>query len=308
MHAGFLDMLHDAGDEHVAVGIADGVHIHFDGVMQEPVDQHRVVAGNLEHVSRLHGDLQRGFVRHDDHAATAQNVGRAQDDGEPDFLRRGHRFIRRHGGGVLRLLQFEVVEQNLKPLAVFREIDGVGAGAEDRHAFFREHVRQLQRRLAAELHDHAHQRALGLLDSHDLQHVFGRQRLEIETVGGVVIGGDGFRVAVDHDGLETLRRQRERRVAAAIVELDALTDAVGAAAEDDDLLLVRRLGLAFDRAVNCGLIGRIHVRRDRGEFGGAAIDALERRMDVQLAARGTHVFFRRARQLGEARIGEAHGL
>ena len=44
---------------------------------------------------------------------------------------------------------------------------------------------------------------------------------------------DGFRVAVDHDGLEPGLAQRIGRVHAAIVELDPLADAVRAAAEDD---------------------------------------------------------------------------
>jgi hypothetical protein len=39
------------------------------------------------------------------------------------------------------------------------------------------------------------------LDVDDLQHVLGRQRLEIEPVGGVVVGRDRLRIAVDHDGL-----------------------------------------------------------------------------------------------------------
>src|SRR3546814_2288752 len=51
----------------------------------------------------------------------------------------------------------------------------------------------------------------------------------------VVIGRDGFRVAVDHDGLEPGFLQRIGRMDAAIVEFDALADAVRAAAEDDDL-------------------------------------------------------------------------
>ena len=99
---------------------------------------------------------------------------------------------------------------------------------------------ELQRRLAAELDDDADELAGLLLGAQDLQHVLGRQRLEIEPVGGVVVGRDGFRVAVDHDRLEAGLAQRKGRVAAAIVELDALADAVRTAAEDDDLLARRR--------------------------------------------------------------------
>src|SRR3546814_9925723 len=44
--------------------------------------------------------------------------------------------------------------------------------ADDRHAVGFQRARQLERRLAAVLHDHA----LGLLQCHDLQHVLERQR------------------------------------------------------------------------------------------------------------------------------------
>ena len=48
MHAGFLDMLHDAGDEDVAVVVADRIDIDFGGAVEEAVDQHRIVAGDAE--------------------------------------------------------------------------------------------------------------------------------------------------------------------------------------------------------------------------------------------------------------------
>ena len=80
-------------------------------------------------------------------------------------------------------------------------------------------------------------RALGV---DDLEHVLGGERLEIEPVGGVVVGRHRLRIAVDHDGLVADSLQREGGMAAAIVELDALADAVRPAAEDDDLLLVGR--------------------------------------------------------------------
>src|SRR3546814_1948696 len=67
--------------------------------------------------------------------------------------------------------------------------------------------------------------------------------LEVQAVGGVVIGRDCFRVAIDHDGLVTVLAQGERCVHAAVVELDALPDPVRAAAEHDDLVAVGRLGL-----------------------------------------------------------------
>ncbi len=56
---------------------------------------------------------------------------------------------------------------------------------------------------------------------------------------GVVVGRDGLGVGVDHHRLEAQLLGGEGRVHAAVVELDALADAVGPAAEDDDLLACR---------------------------------------------------------------------
>lgn len=76
----------------------------------------------------------------------------------------------------------------LEALAVFRTVDGIRAGADNRHACRFQRARQLQRRLAAVLHDNAFR----LLNAHDFQHVFQRHRLKVEAVGGVVVGRDGF--------------------------------------------------------------------------------------------------------------------
>src|SRR5690606_8737970 len=114
--------------------------------------------------------------------------------------------------------------------------------------------------------------ALGAFDVDQLQHVFGRQRLEIQAVGGVVVGRDRLGVAVDHDRLDADVGKGEGGVAAAVVELDALTDAVGAAAEDHGLPAVGGLGLAGrDLAQGAGLIGRIHIGGGGGELGGAGV-------------------------------------
>ena len=41
VHARLLDVLHDAGDEHLAGAVAHRVDVHLDGVLEEPVDEHR---------------------------------------------------------------------------------------------------------------------------------------------------------------------------------------------------------------------------------------------------------------------------
>ena len=148
-----------------------------------------------------------------------------------------------------------------------------------------ERVRELQRRLAAELDDDALERPRLALLGEDLEHVLGGQRLEIEAVGGVVVGRHRLRIAVDHDRFVAGLAQREAGVAAAIVELDALADAVRAAAEDDDLLALARPRFARGDAGERRLVGRVHVGGRRGELGRAGVDALEDRRDAERRAR-----------------------
>ena len=181
-----------------------------------------------------------------------------------------------------------------------------------------------------------------MFDPQDLEHVLARQRLEIEPVGSVVIGRDSFGVAVDHDRLERrpvpLFAQRKAGVDAAIVELDPLPDPVGTTAEDDDFLAIRRRSFALGLTEGRGLIGRIHIGRDRLEFGRAAVDPLEHRKHAKLVPQRAHLFLagraghgdeciveqartlglglahparhahRTHRQRGEALVGEAHRL
>ena len=158
-----------------------------------------------------------------------------------------------------------------------------GAGADHRHPGRGEPGGQPERGLPAQLHDHAGDGAGGLLGVHHLEHVLERERLEVEPVRGVVVGGHGLRVAVDHDGLEPGLAQRHHRVHAGVVELDALPDPVRPGAEDQHLgLLGLRRDLRLGRRV--GLVGAVVVGRARGELGGAGVDGLVDRADARAGA------------------------
>ena len=65
------------------------------------------------------------------------------------------RFVDARRRPVRRLREPELARDRLEPPPVLRGVDRVGRGAEDRHARRLERARQLERRLAAELHDHA---------------------------------------------------------------------------------------------------------------------------------------------------------
>ena len=222
-----LDVLHDPGHDHL-LAVGDGVHVHLDGVFEEAVDQHRLALGDHERLG--HEALELGGVVADFHRPAAQHVARPDQHRIADLGhgRAGLRHRPRNPAG--RLLQPQAVQDVLELLPVLGVLDRIDAGADDRHAGVLERPGQVQRRLPAELHDHP----VRLDPVADVQHVLGRQRLEEQQVGRVVVGRYGFRVAVDHDRLDAQLAQGEAGVAAAVVELDPLADAVRSAAEDHD--------------------------------------------------------------------------
>ena len=199
------------------------------------------------------------------------------------------------------------MQQLLEPLPVLRHVDSVGAGAQDGNAGLGQRLRQFQRGLPTVLDDAAQQCAVLLLPANERNNVLGGQRLEVKPIGGVVIGADGFRVAVDHDGLEPRVLQRVGRMHAAIVELDALAYPVGPAAEDDDLGAVGRIGLADRRAVTA-FIGGVHVRCGGGEFRRAGVYSLVDGDHAQAEADAGDVVRGATGQLTQPCVGEAQRL
>jgi len=144
------------------------------------------------------------------------------------------------------------------------------------------------------LDDHA----AGLLPAHDLEHVLQRQGLEVQLVRDVEIGRDRLGVRVDHDRLETELAQRQASPDAAVVELDALPDAVRPAAEDHDAL--RPQGLRFVLLV----VGAIEIRRARRELTGARVHGLVRGADADRPAALADRCFGRAGEGRELVVGE----
>ena len=169
----------------------------------------------------------------------------------------------------------------MEAFAVFGGVDAVGGRADDVHAVFNQRVGEFERGLTAVMHNHA-PRVFG---ADDFQHVFQCQRLEIEAVAGVEVGGHGFGVAVHHNRFKARFAQGECGVNAAIVKLDALADAVRAAAENHHFLTVGRARLAFF------FVSGIEVGGFGGELGGAGIDAFIDGMQLQRVAVFAHFFF-----------------
>src|SRR5208283_2302176 len=171
------------------------------------------------------------------------------------------------GGAVARLRDFLFFEKPAETAAIFSQIDGFRSGANDGNAIALQFESKIERRLAPELDDHATR----LFFFDDGENVFESERLEVKTVRGVVVGRNRLRIAIDHDSFEAIGAKSEAGMAAAVIEFNALPDAVGAAAENHDLLFLGDVGFVFV------LVAGIHVGSEGFEFGGAGIDTLENR-------------------------------
>ena len=216
-----------------------------------------------------------------------------------------------------RIHDAHAVQQSAESLAVLGKVDGVGLRAHDLHAGIGERAGQLERGLAAERHHHA----VGALHINDIHDILVGKRLEVQPVGRVVVGGDGFGVAVHHDGLEAAARQRVARVHAAVVELDALTNTVGPRAQNHHLGLVRAGYLVCRNATTRvgrypheALVGLVVILRCARKLRGARIDGLHAGNNAETLAIGPNealVAPGELRDLGIARavlLEQAHGV
>ncbi len=262
MNTRLLDVLHDAADENF-IAVAQRVHVHFRRVFEEAVHQHRPLL-RIDH--RLaHVAVDRGFVVGDDHRATAEHVAGTNQDGIAQAARNPAGLFGARGCSVFGLWNLQISQQRPEALTVFGQIDRFRVGPDNRHALLFERQRKRQRRLAAELHDHA----VDLLGFVDVEHVLERQRLEVEPIAGVIVGGHGLGIAVDHERLIAQLLQRVRSMTAAVVELDSLPDAVGSAAQNHHLPAFGGLGLALF------LVGGVQIRREAFKLRRASVHPLE---------------------------------
>src|SRR5450830_1311881 len=295
VHARLFDVLHDGADVDV-VAVADRVHVDLDSVLEELVDQHEALGadgGGGRHVV-----LELGGAVDDLHGAAAEDVGRPHQQRVADPVGDRRRLRGRRRQPVLGTLDAELLEELPEAPAIFGQVDRLLRRAEDGDAGLGQRPGDLERRLTAELDDHS----LGLLVGDDVGHVFEGERLEIQAVGDVVVGGDRLGVAVDHDRLVAHLAGGQRGVHAAVVELDALADAVGPRTEDDHAFALAGLGLVLL------FVGRVEVRGLGLELGGARIDRLVHRQHVVLDAQGPDLALAAAGELAEPLVAEAVAL
>jgi len=139
-----------------------------------------------------------------------------------DALRHRTGTLDRRRGAVGGTGNTELFDERTEPFTILSEIDPVHRRPENSVSGGGKCMGELEGRLAAETHDDP----VGSLLLADIQNVFQRERLEVELVRRVVVGGDRFGVAVHHDGLVPLFCQTHHAVNATIIELDSLADPV----------------------------------------------------------------------------------
>ena len=215
------------------VAVAHGVDVDLDRVLQEAVHQHGPIGGDTalpgERAGRhrLHDPAHAVVVVDDLHGPAAQDVARAQQHRVADLPRDGQRLV-----------------------AVVAVPPGGCGMSSSRHSAFqrsRSSARSMEAGLVPRTSSGGrepaslsgvcpprdtmtpcHRPAGRQLGIEHVGHVLVGQRLEVEAVRGVVVGRDRLGVAVDHHRLVAGVAQRHGGVHAAVVELDALADAVRA--------------------------------------------------------------------------------
>src|SRR5699024_8558008 len=168
------------------------------------------------------------------HALTAQHVAGTDKHRIANAIGNFDGAFHIFGRAVGRKGNLQFFEEFGKRTSIFGKIDHLKRSTEDIDAFFHKALAKLQRRLSAYLQDHT----FGLLVLINIQHALPENGFEVKLVRNVEVGGDRFGITVYHDGLVAHILHGFDGVYTGVVELNALADTVGTAAQDHHLLFI----------------------------------------------------------------------
>ena len=132
MDAGGLDVFHQAADHHLAAVVAEGIHIHLDGIFQVLVDQHRMVGLHLHGLH--HVAVEFLLIEDHLHGAAAEHVAGAHHHRVADPVGHGPGLGLAAGQAIAGLADLEAAQDRLKLLPIFSAIDRFGRGAPEPRA------------------------------------------------------------------------------------------------------------------------------------------------------------------------------
>ncbi len=164
--------------------------------------------------------MQRGTVKADRHAAPTEHEAGPHQHRIADLLYGSEYFGLRTGRAPFGLRNIQIAQKAVERFPIFRHIDRVNGRTPDRRPCVVKLLRDIERRLPAKLDQYA----VWLFRVDHVHDMLEGQRLEIQAIRRVVIGADGFRVAVDHDGFIAHLMKRETGVDTTVIELNALPD------------------------------------------------------------------------------------
>ena len=169
-------------------------------------------------------------------AATTERVGGADDQWETAGLGK----LRGLGQGSDRAAQgygfADALHQGAEAFAVLAVADSLNRRAQDTYAVFLEDsgVSQIHSQVESRLATHRGQQAIWTFASDHLLDERNGQRLDVDTVGDVLVGHDGGWVRIDQDRADALLPHGLASLGPGVVELGRLADDDGPRTDDQN--------------------------------------------------------------------------
>ena len=214
-------MLHNSRNEYV-LAVADSVSLALESIVQESVYKDRSVGSYAD--SGIHINSKVFSIVNNFHSTSAKNVGRSNHYRVADLLCNRESVVNRNSHSRLWHGDTKLFHHASEQVSVLSKVDGLGSCSENVHACLFKVSRKIKGSLSAKLCDNAH----GLFLFMDRKNIFKSKGLEIKLVRGIIVGGNSLRVAVYHDSLEAQLLESICSVNTAVIELNTLTDSVGA--------------------------------------------------------------------------------
>ncbi len=169
-------------------------------------------------------------------AASAQDVGGADDDGKADLLDDDAGLVHRVGHVGARHLHADPGHGLLELLTILGGLDGVGRRADQLDAVALEHpvLHQLHGQVEGGLPTERRQEGIGLLGLDDAGEDLAVEGLDVGRIGEVGVGHDRRRVRIGEDHPVPVFAQHLAGLGTRVVELTGLTDDDGSGADDQD--------------------------------------------------------------------------
>ena len=229
---------------------------------------------------------QHFFIQYDFHGTPTQYIRWTNHQRVSDLFCDFKGLFQVAGHTRFRLGDSKFAHQLPKSVPILGQIDGFRRCSQNFDAGFSQLIGDVQRRLPAELNNYT----LWFLLFINAQNILDGQGFKIEFIRGVVIRRDGFRVAVDHDGLIPFFPNGKGGMNTAIVKFNALPNPVGTTPKNHNFLAVAHRYL-IRRIVGRIIISRVLYTTYRNRLPGFH--------HTQCSTFFSDIFFRNTKKFGE---------